>query len=387
MFGPDQIGIYFHWPFCKAKCPYCDFNVHIRESIDQSVWCDAYLKALEYYANILPDKQVVSVFFGGGTPSLMDASTIEAILNHIQKLWRISNYFEVTLEANPTSVELEKFKDFRLAGVNRVSLGVQSLKDSDLAFLGRKHTVQEARKAIAIAGEVFDRYSFDLIYARPDQSLKAWEDELLEAIKLAHGHLSLYQLTIERNTPFYMQYNRGVFSMPDDGVAADFYTMTQEVLSEHGLPAYEVSNHAAAGHECKHNLLYWHYGDYIGIGPGAHGRFTVSGIKQAVRDHSAPEIWLERVRAHGHGGHSPEFVEGHDRFAEILMMGLRLSEGLQLSRIKKLSGIEFMDGIHKANLEKVMKEGWIKLDPEAGVVSLTQEGMLRFNSILPYILS
>ncbi len=385
MFRPDQIGIYFHWPFCKSKCPYCDFNVHVRPSIDHEKWAAAYLKSIEYYAAHLPDRQVVSVFFGGGTPSLMEPATIDSILSTIQKNWRVANDLEVTMEANPTSVEASKLQAFKDAGVNRVSLGVQSLEDSELKFLGRTHSAAEAKKAIEISAKIFDRSSFDLIYARPGQTMESWGRELKQAINYANGHLSLYQLTIERNTPFYLQYHRGAFIMPGEEAGADLFNLTQDILGQAGLPLYEISNHARPGQECRHNLLYWHYADYIGIGPGAHGRYTKDGIKYATRDHAAPEIWLERVNRNGHGAHNPEIVPSRDKFSEILMMGLRLRGGLPLDQIRNLSGITFNEGINPQNLTRAINEGWIEVTQQS--VSLTREGMLRFNSLLPYILA
>lgn len=345
---------------------------------------DAYLSAIDYYAALLPEKEVVSIFFGGGTPSLMTAQTVEAILARLQKNWRIVNDLEVTLEANPTSVEAQKFSDFKAAGVTRVSLGVQSLSDDDLKFLGRAHDAQEAIKAIEIAGHYFDRYSFDLIYARPNQSLKTWEQELRTALKYARGHLSLYQLTIERNTPFYMRYNRGEFSIPDDVAGADFYHLTQDILEDAKMPAYEVSNHAAAGQECRHNQVYWHYADYIGIGAGAHGRYSVDAQKRASRDHAAPEIWLERVEKNGHGAHPYDLVEPQDKFAESLMMGLRLRSGVSLSQIEALSGFTLDQGLDYKRLDVIIREGWAVRNGD--VFSLTREGLLRLNAIIPYIL-
>ena len=272
MFRANQMGVYIHWPFCAAKCPYCDFNSHVRGDFDQTKWADAYVQTIRHYAELVPDKQVVAIFFGGGTPSLMEPQTVERIIDAVQSTWPIANDVEITLEANPTSVETQKFEGFRSAGVNRVSLGVQALDDNDLKFLGREHSVDEALKAIEIAGAVFERYSFDLIYGRPDQSLEDWEVELKKALKYVRGHLSLYQLTIERNTPFYMQYHRGEFAIPDDVQGAEFYHATQDIMEAGGLPTYEVSNHASAGHECRHNQIYWHMADYIGIGAGASRR-------------------------------------------------------------------------------------------------------------------
>lgn len=379
------IALYIHWPFCAAKCPYCDFNSHVREAIDESLWCDAYLKSLERYAALLPDRTLVSIFFGGGTPSLMSPDTVAAIIDKAQQLWRQVNDIEITLEANPTSVEIDKFRAFREAGVNRISLGVQALNDGDLRFLGREHSAVEARKAIGIAAGVFDRFSFDLIYARPNQTLKSWREELEMTREFAPEHLSLYQLTIERSTPFYVQHKQKLFSIPDEELAADFYHVTQEVLSAAGLPAYEVSNHAKVGQESRHNLMYWNYGDYVGIGPGAHGRLTVGGKKQAWREHSAPDIWLSRAGENGDGAHVPEVLSDTDRFMEALMMGLRLTSGIDINMLQQKSGVVFEDGVDMARFQTVCDEGWAVRD--GAQVVLTTEGLLRLNAIVPYLIS
>ncbi len=384
MFHANQMGVYIHWPFCAAKCPYCDFNSHVREKIDQSVWVDAYVKALTHYAEMIPDRQVVSIFFGGGTPSLMHPETVERIIDAVQRLWRVSNDIEITLEANPTSVEINKFQGFRAAGVNRISLGVQAMNDKDLKFFGREHSVSEALKAIDIARSCFDRYSFDLIYARPEQSLSDWERELSDAVKYANGHMSLYQLTIERNTPFYMRHSRGEFSIPDDVKGAEFYHVTQDILEGMGMPAYEVSNHALEEAECRHNLIYWQMADYIGVGAGAHGRFMIGADKFSSRDHSAPEIWLSRVQESGHGSHPFEKLTAEDRFFEGMMMGLRLRDGVSIERCEALSELKFTDMIQMQNLETVIQEGWAVLGGDN--LKLTREGMLRLNSLIPYIL-
>ncbi len=378
------MGVYIHWPFCASKCPYCDFNSHVRGSFDQSQWAEAYVRELEHYAKLLPDKQVISIFFGGGTPSLMNPKTVSYIIDAVQKLWRISNDIEITLEANPTSVEIDKFKAFKDAGVNRISLGIQAFNDDDLKFLGREHNVQDAIKAIEIAAQVFDRYSFDLIYARPKQTLTDWESELKSALKYARGHLSLYQLTIERNTPFYMRASRGEFSIPDDIKGADFYNLTQDIMEDAGMPAYEVSNHAKAGQECRHNLVYWNMVDYIGVGAGAHGRFMMAGDKYASRDHSAPDIWLKRVQGNGHGSHDLELLSAEDRFLESMMMGLRLRDGISFERCTELSGLHFTSMIDQPKLDIICKEGWAQVTGDN--IRLTREGMLRLNSIIPYIL-
>jgi len=379
-----QLAIYFHWPFCLSKCPYCDFNAHAFDSVDHERYQKAYQKALAFYAEKLGDREITSVFFGGGTPSLMKPEMVAVLLSDIKKHWKIADDLEVTLEANPTSVEIEKFKAFREAGVNRISLGIQSFIDKDLKFLGRQHDVAQAKRAIEIADQCFDRYSFDLIYGRPDQTIKAWERELKEALPFAKGHMSLYQLTIERSTPFYMRYNRGEFNVPDDIDGAEFYHVTQGIMEDAGLPAYEVSNHAALGQESRHNLVYWRYQDYIGIGAGAHGRFCMNGQKLSSRDHSAPEVWMERAESQGHGSHEWEEIAPEDKFVESLMMGLRLSKGISISALEENSECEFKDQIKTEHLKTAIKEGWVNFDERQ--ISLTREGLLRLNQIIPYLL-
>ena len=369
-----RTGIYIHWPFCKAKCPYCDFNSHVRDGIDHGAWREAYLKSLEHYAALTPDRRISSVFFGGGTPSLMEPETVAAILDKIQQLWRIDNDLEVTLEANPTSVEANKFAGFRAAGVTRISLGVQALDDDVLKFLGREHNADEALKAIDIARQHFERFSFDLMYARPDQTLGQWEIELKGALEHAGDHLSLYQLTIEKKTPFYALSLQGAFTMPGEELAADFYNLTQDMLEGAGLPAYEVSNHARAGQECRHNLIYWHYDDYIGVGPGAHGRVTLDGVKHATREHNAPEIWLERVAERGSGAHPFEALSPQDENLEALMMGLRLRGGYTPAP----------DYLDAAKIKSAVAEGW--LVQEGARIIPTREGWLRLNVLIPYLL-
>lgn len=325
------IALYVHWPFCKAKCPYCDFNSHVREGVDQALWRAALEAELAYIAGRLGPRVVTSVFFGGGTPSLMDAATVAGVLDAAARLWGLAPSCEITLEANPTSVEAAKFRDFRAAGVNRVSVGVQALADADLRALGRMHSADEAKDAVALAAQVFDRYSFDLIYARPGQQVADWVAELRAALPLAGEHLSLYQLTIEPHTQFHTLYHSGRLVLPEEDDAAAFYEITQEIMDQAGLPAYEVSNHARRGCESRHNLTYWRYGEYAGIGPGAHGRVMPDDAWTATRTHRAPEEWLARVQRDGHGYHPFEVVPGRARFEEKLMMGLRLREGVALA--------------------------------------------------------
>ena len=385
MFRPNQMGVYIHWPFCEARCPYCDFNAHVRDSIDQDEWVKAYLRAIEYYAEILPDKQIVSIFFGGGTPSLMQPKTVEAIIDKVQACWSVANDIEISLETNPTSAENDKFAGFKNAGVNRVSLGVQALDDEQLSFLGRTHDLKEALAAIELAKTHFDRFSFDLIYARPDQTLAAWEQELTRAIELSAGHLSLYQLTIERNTPFYMRHSRGEFAIPDDVAGADFYELTQNITEAAAMPAYEVSNHAQAGHECRHNQIYWHMADYIGIGAGAHGRFVQGAAKYATRDHAAPEIWKDRVMDDRHGAHAPEHLTNEDIFHEILMMGLRLKDGISRSSLEERTGLSFFDQVDPQKFKTAAEEGWVVEDHDQ--IRLSRQGMLRLNALVSYLLT
>ncbi|NBB82741.1 MAG: coproporphyrinogen III oxidase, partial [Alphaproteobacteria bacterium] len=327
-------ALYVHWPFCRSKCPYCDFNSHVREIVDHPRWRAALLAELDHVAAETNGRRLDSIFFGGGTPSLMDPATVAAVIDRATTRWRPAQDLEITLEANPTSAEAERFAGFRAAGVNRVSLGVQALDDAALRFLGREHSAAEALAAVGLARRHFDRLSFDLIYARPGQTPAAWADELGRALDHAVGHLSVYQLTIERGTAFESRVRRGVFVPPDDDAAGDLWDTTQDVLDAAGLPAYETSNHARPGEACRHNLVYWRTGDYAGIGPGAHGRLTLDGTRWATRTHRAPEIWLERVEAAGHGEHPREAVAPRARAEETLMMGLRLAEGVPLARIE-----------------------------------------------------
>ena len=373
-----MFGIYIHWPFCASKCPYCDFNSHVRQRIDQHLWADAYACEIEHYAALTKGKIVTSVFFGGGTPSLMEPDTVATVIAAIRKHWPMANDCEITLEANPTSIEADKFAGFRGAGIDRVSVGVQALNDADLKFLGRQHNKDQALRALDIARNTFDRYSFDLIYARPNQTPQAWETELREAMNYAGGHLSLYQLTIEKGTPFYTQYSRGDFSIPTNDEGGELYEITQRVLEDHGLPAYEISNHASKGQQSRHNLTYWRYYDYVGIGPGAHGRLTIDGNKVGTRGHRAPEIWLDKVAKDGHGSHPYEAIDTDQRFAEMLMMGLRLREGIKLSRFTEETGQSLETYIPQTKLQSMIDEGYI---------TVTQDGRQRLNGLLDYLLN
>ncbi|UPA26156.1 radical SAM family heme chaperone HemW [Shinella oryzae] len=332
-------GVYVHWPFCAAKCPYCDFNSHVRhQPVDQPRFVQAFLKEMATMRRMTGSRTVTSIFMGGGTPSLMAPETVDAILNGIARHWHVPDGIEITLEANPSSVEAERFRGYRAAGVNRVSLGVQALNDRDLKFLGRLHDVADALKAIRLARDIFPRMSFDLIYARPNQTVAEWDLELKEAVSYAVDHLSLYQLTIEEGTPFYGLHKAGKLIVPDGEQSAVLYEATQEITEREGMPAYEVSNHARPGCESRHNLTYWRYGDYVGIGPGAHGRLTTGGAKIATATERKPEAWLGLVEAEGHGMIEQELLEREAQADELLLMGLRLKEGVDLARWQSLSG-------------------------------------------------
>jgi len=325
-------GIYVHWPFCQAKCPYCDFNSHVAAQVDQAVWLSAYLGELDRYAALTADRVVSSVFLGGGTPSLMDPEIVARIIERIRKNWRCTNDLEITLEANPTSVEAGRFAGYRDGGVNRVSMGIQALSDTDLRALGRLHSVAEAEKAFDIARSTFERVSFDLIYARQDQSLDQWKAELTRALGMAVDHLSLYQLTIEAGTAFGDRFDRGKLGgLPTDDDAADMYELTQDLTGEAGFHGYEVSNHAKVDQESRHNLIYWRGGDYIGVGPGAHGRFDLGDTRLATETYLAPQKWLDAVAEHGHGESQRTVITLEDQATEYVLMSLRLGEGCDLS--------------------------------------------------------
>jgi len=334
-----KFGVYIHWPFCLSKCPYCDFNSHVRrEPIDEPRFLRAFHKEITAVGERSRGRTVSTIFFGGGTPSLMQPATIAGVLNSIARQWRVADDAEITLEANPTSVEAERFRGYRAAGVNRVSLGVQALDDRALAELGRLHTARDALDAVAVARSVFERFSFDLIYARPGQTPAAWASELKRALAEAGEHLSLYQLTIEPDTPFYALHTAGKLKTPDEDTARALYDTTQEVCAARDLPAYEISNHARPGAECRHNLIYWHGHEYAGIGPGAHGRLDIDGERHATVTEKRPELWLAQVEAHGDGLVTDEVLTREEICDEFLLMGLRLAEGIALDRYAELAG-------------------------------------------------
>lgn len=379
-----MFALYIHWPFCASKCPYCDFNSHVADTIDHAAWRDAYIREMAYYADLTKGRTVTSIFFGGGTPSLMDPQTIETVIDTAQRFWHLSNDCEITLEANPTSIEINKFKAFRQAGVNRVSVGVQSFDNEQLAFLGREHTADDAMRALDTARAVFDRYSFDLIYARPNQTLAAWEAELEQALAYAGEHVSLYQLTIEPNTAFHTRYQRKEFDIPLDEDAAALYELTQAITSAHGLPSYEISNHAKAGAQSRHNLAYWRYADYVGVGPGAHGRLTLDGRKVGTRGHRAPDVWLRQTAEWGNGAHPFEDIDRRARVEEALMMGLRLTEGVPLARLSVELGGDWQTVIAPKKIEAMIGEGMIIQNNDTLIA--TPQGMQRLNGLLSYLL-
>jgi oxygen-independent coproporphyrinogen-3 oxidase len=357
----DAFGVYIHWPFCLSKCPYCDFNSHVRrEPIDEQRFLNAFSREIATTAERVRDRTVSTIFFGGGTPSLMQPSTIAGILNSIARQWRVAPDAEITLEANPTSVEAARFRGYRAAGVNRVSLGVQALDDRALAELGRMHTAREALDAVAVARSIFDRYSFDLIYARPGQQPKDWANELKTALPEAGEHLSLYQLTIEADTPYAALHKAGKLKTPDDDLGRELYDTTLEICAAHGLPAYEISNHARPGGECRHNLVYWRGHEYAGV----HGRLDIDGARHATATEKRPETWLTQVETAGHGLITDDELTSEERGDELLLMGLRLAEGIEIERYQEIAGRR-LDPMRIADLSS------------HGLIETTPEGRLR----------
>ncbi len=372
-------AVYVHWPFCLAKCPYCDFNSHVRlEPPDQARFVAAFRREIAHRAALAPGRTVSSIFFGGGTPSLMEGRTVGAILDAIGERWAIDPHCEVSLEANPTSVEAGRFADFRAAGVTRVSLGVQALNDADLKALGRMHSTQEALDAVAIARRYFERYSFDLIYARsPEQTPALWRAELELAISHAAEHLSLYQLTIEPDTAFERLFKAGKLAIPDHEAGAVLYEITQEITARHCLPVYEISNHARPGAECRHNLVYWRYGEYAGIGPGAHGRLVTADGRMAQSTEKRPEAWLASVEAEGHALVEDELLNAEAQGDEYLLMGLRLVEGIDPATFSALSGRE----LKAQRVESLIDDGLMARKP-GGKLACTPEGALLLDAVV-----
>ena len=384
----EPISLYIHWPFCASKCPYCDFNSHVNNAVDQDQWRKAMLTELEYVGSATKGRPLKSVFFGGGTPSLMPPQTVQVLIDALSLYWKIDGPIEITLEGNPNSIEVNQYKDFKQAGINRVSVGIQSLRPESLSFLGRLHDVDEAKRALEITGSLFDRSSFDLIYALPNQTLCEWQAELSEAIELAQGHLSLYQLIIEPGTAFYTRYHRGEFQLPSEEASADMFQWTREFMASHGYDLYEVSNFAKPGHECQHNLTYWLYNDYACIGPGAHGRVTLAGSegpdkadrsKYAIRNHRAPDVWLNAVEQHGHGQKKREFLPHREQIIEHLLMNLRVPQGIDRSQFQNKHGCDVLDLFPADSVEHLQDAGYVSISDRT--LAVTQDGLLRLDGI------
>ena len=381
----EALAVYVHWPFCLSKCPYCDFNSHVRDSVDDGRWRRALCTEIDYWAEQTPARSVGSVFFGGGTPSLMAPETVAAVIERIGKHWHLDDAVEITLEANPTSVEAGRFAAFCEAGVNRLSLGIQALDDAALRFLGRQHDAVEARTALDIARRTFARFSFDLIYARPDQTVAAWRQELGAALDMAAGHISLYQLTIEKGTPFYTRQRDGEISPPGEARAADLYDVTNTLSAKAGYSAYEVSNYARPDHACRHNLAYWRYQDYAGIGPGAHGRLqTARQGARALRQHAKPETWLQAVERSGHGSAEARTLAPAERAEEMLMMGLRLQDGVDLARLAERTSLSLAQAVRPGALNRLTDGGFLIQD--AHHLRTTPKGRAVLNSVLAELL-
>lgn len=375
----QTLAIYLHWPFCKSKCPYCDFNSHVRDHIDEAAWQQAFMTELRRLHSDFSDRRISSIFFGGGTPSLMAPGLVMAIIDEITNLWNLTEACEITIEANPTSVELAKLKDFKRAGVNRLSMGIQSFSAADLKFLGREHSVEEAKAALEMAQSTFDRFSFDLIYARPQQTLEAWQQELELALRYQTNHLSLYQLTIESNTAFATRFARGDFQLPPEDVSTDLFDYTVSRLKQQGLEHYEISNFAKPGHESQHNLTYWRYQDYAGIGPGAHGRLSLSPTsKIGTKQYRAPETWLKRVSEHSGYDEKVE-ISLKEQATEMLLMGLRLAEPFDVERLP----IPATEALNMIKLN-ALKEAHF-LDYDQRFIRLAPQARRCLDEILRYI--
>ncbi|MCC8370683.1 MAG: radical SAM family heme chaperone HemW [Rickettsia endosymbiont of Stiretrus anchorago] len=380
----NDLSIYIHWPFCLSKCPYCDFNSHIANSIDDNNWLKSYEKEIEYFKDIIQDKYIKSIFFGGGTPSLMNPKIVEGIINKIKGLARIDKQTEITLEANPTSFETEKFKAFKAAGINRVSIGVQSLREDDLKKLGRTYDSLQAIKTIESANKIFSRVSFDLIYARSGQELKDWQQELKQAMELVTGHISLYQLTIEKGTPFYKLFHDGNLILPSSDIAAEMYEWTNDYLESQNYFRYEISNYAKKGQECVHNLTYWNYNDYLGIGPGAHSRIieNPSSVSAIMMWHK-PEKWLEAVNNENNGIQTNSKLTKQEIIEEILMMGLRLKNGINISALEQKIDAKLENILDISSLNHYQELDLIRLDDN---IYLTYKGLMLHSYIVPRLL-
>ena len=376
----ETISLYIHWPFCQSKCPYCDFNVHTSLSVDDDRWTKNLLLELDYFGKKLKKRTLISVFFGGGTPSLMKPSSIEKVLSKISNYWNINKDIEISLEANPINTELRLLQDFRSSGINRLSIGVQSLNNNALVFLGRQHDATEAIQTIKAAEKIFSNYSFDLIYALPNQSIKNWRRELNEALTLAGNHMSLYQLTIEKGTPF----ARRKIKLPNDNLCAQFYEETQDIMENKKMYAYEISNHSRLGSECIHNLNYWEGGDYFGIGPGAHGRFTINETFFSTYQTYDPNTWLKMVEAKGHGTAKCKNMGRKERSEELLMVGLRTRKGINFAKFHRLTQSSLKNLVNQDQLKLLIANGFLEETPK--YLRATLSGRMRLNTILYQLL-
>ncbi|MFK7967771.1 MAG: radical SAM family heme chaperone HemW [Rickettsiaceae bacterium] len=379
------ISIYIHWPFCLSLCPYCDFNSHVANTIDHNRWLKAYKTELGHFAPMIKNKEVKSIFFGGGTPSLMQPLVVQGIIDKIASIGTISDSCEITLEANPTSYETNKFKQFKSAGINRVSLGVQSFNEKDLSVLGRKHSSQEAISAINSASNIFSRYSFDLIYARPDQTLKKWQEELKFALTLAKSHISLYQLTIEKGTPFFNLFRSNKLLLPSNDDAAELYEWTGGFLKENNYNRYEISNYSKSNEECIHNLCYWNYNEYIGIGPGAHSRIHSKASVSAIMMHHKPDKWLDAVESNGHAIQNNTILSTDEIIEELIMMGTRLAHGIKEESVEKLLNLKFKDILNLNILKQYISKQLVSIDNN--VLKLSDSGLLLHNYLIARLIN
>jgi putative oxygen-independent coproporphyrinogen III oxidase len=381
--NPNKTAIYIHYPFCKSKCPYCDFNSHVRDKVDQKKLLTHYQSELEYYKENFSYQKITSIFFGGGTPSLMDPNLVDKIISNIRELWQVDEKTEISLETNPTSYEAEKFSEFKKAGINRISLGVQALNDADLKFLGREHNAKEAINVISSLKQEFANYSFDLIYGLPNKSLKLWQEELLESLKYAGKHLSLYQLTIEKGTKFYQLFKSGKLKMQNDDILSEHYKLTTNILKDHGLQRYEISNYAQKNSQCQHNINYWNYGDYIGIGAGAHGRVTKNGKKIATINYHLPEKWLDMVSKKNNGLMQENILSKEDIISEFLIMRLRLNQKLTNCEVNKICGKNILDILREDKLAILENENLLNFSENH--LEINENGFLLLEGILSEI--
>ncbi|MCP5369543.1 MAG: coproporphyrinogen III oxidase [Rickettsiaceae bacterium] len=376
----NYISIYVHWPFCLSLCPYCDFNSHILQNIDYDLWCSLYNTEIDFFKSNITGKYIKSIFFGGGTPSLMPPKLVQSILDSLAHYGIIDSNTEITLETNPTSYEADKFKNFKNAGINRVSIGIQSIRDENLKFLGRNHSASEAIKVVTSAAEIFDRYSVDLIYALPNQTLQDWQYEMKEALKFVGKHISLYQLTIEKGTPFYSLHKRNAFSLPPEDVSADMYEWTNQYLSEYGYNRYEISNYAYPGEESVHNLTYWNYEEYLGIGAGAHSRLHIEDKIVAIMMINAPQKWATNITEYGHAIQTRKNLLQKDIIKEHLMMGTRLISGLNQHNFYATTGKKFAEILDQHKLNQYQELGLVTFNHD--IMKLTDKGLMLHNYII-----